>query len=83
MASFDEFKVGGNFNGTTGNLGWNTKGLEERGLSRFHTSVTGWDEHIGGGNSSSTGRSSDLVGENDFTGFLQVTVREDETDVTW
>jgi hypothetical protein len=35
----DELQVGGNFNGTTGNLGRDTESLEERGLSGFHTTV--------------------------------------------
>ena len=39
VASLNELEVGGNFNGTTGNLGGNTEGLEERGLTRFHTAA--------------------------------------------
>jgi hypothetical protein len=63
-ASLDELQVGRNFNSTTGNLGWNTEGLEEGGLSGFHTSVTGRDEDIGRSDCTSSGWSSNLVGEN-------------------
>ncbi len=79
--SLDELQVGGNFNGTTGNLGWDTESLEERGLSGFHTSVTCWNVNIGGRNSTSSGGSGNLVGENLVTDGLEVAVGEDETDV--
>jgi len=80
-ASLDELQIGGNFDGTTGNLSWDTEGLEERGLSWFHTSVSGWDENIIRGYGTSTSRSSDLVGENLVTDGLEVAVGEDESDV--
>lgn len=80
-AGLDELELSGNFNGTTGNLGWDTKGLEERGLSWLHSGVTGWDEDIIWGDGTSTGWSSDLVGENLLTDGLQVTVGENETNV--
>ena len=59
-----------------------TKSLEERGLSGFHTSVTSWDVDIGGSNGTSSGGSSDRVGQNLVTDGLEVIIGEDETDVT-
>jgi len=82
-ASLDELQFGSDFNGTTGNLSWDTEGLEERGLSGFHTSVTSWDEDIGRGDSTGSGGGSNLVGENFVTDGLEVAVGEDETDVAF
>lgn len=81
-SSLDELQVGSDFDGTTGNLGWDTESLEERGLSGFHTSVTSWDVDIERSDGTGTGRSSDLVGENLVTDGLEVGVGEDETNVT-
>jgi hypothetical protein len=39
VTGLDELQVGGNFDGTTGNLGGDTESLEERGLSGFHTTA--------------------------------------------
>ena len=80
-AGLDELQVGGNLNGTTGNLGGDTEGLEEGGLAGFHTSVASGDPDIDGGDGTSTGRGGDTVGENLVTDFLEVAVGEDETDV--
>ena len=77
----DELEVGGNFNGTTGNLGRDTEGLEERGLAGLHTGVASGDPDIGRSDSTSTGRSSNLVGQNLVTDGFEVAVSEDETDV--
>lgn len=77
----DELQVGSNFDSTTGNLGWDTESLEERGLSRFHTSVTSWNVDIKRSDGTGTSRSSDTVLEDLFTGLLEVSVGEDETDV--
>jgi hypothetical protein len=77
----DELQVGSDFNGTTGNLGWDTKSLEERGLSGLHTSVTGGNVDICGRNGTSSGRSSDLVGKNLVTDSLEIVVGEDESNV--
>lgn len=79
--SFNELEVGGNFNGTTGNLGRDTESLEERGLAGFHTSVTGWDVDIERGDSTGTGRSGNLVGEDLVADHLEVIVGENETDI--
>jgi hypothetical protein len=80
-ASLNELEVGGNFDGTTGNLGGDTESLEERGLTRLHTCVTSGDEHIIGSDGTGTGRGGDTVGEDLVTDVLEVTVGEDETDV--
>jgi hypothetical protein len=55
--------------------------LEERGLSRFHTSVTCWNVNVIWGNGTSSGGRSDLVGENFVTDFLEFAVGENETNI--
>jgi len=80
--SLDELQIGSNFDGTTGNLGWDTESLEEGGLSGFHTSVTSWDEDIERSDGTGTSRSSDTVLENLLTDLLEVAIGEDKTDVT-
>lgn len=80
-SGLDELEISSDFNGTTGDLGWNTKSLEERGLSWFHSSVTSWDVDICGSNSTSSGWSSDFVDENLVPDSLEVGVGEDESDV--
>ena len=61
-ASLNELEIGGNFDGTTGDLGGDTESLEERGLTRLHTSVTSGDEDIARGDGTGTSRGSDTVG---------------------
>ena len=78
----NDLNIGDDFNCTSSNLGWDTKGLEERGLSRFHTGVSTWNPNIVGGNGTSSGGCGDDVGDNDFSDILQVTGSEDETDVS-
>lgn len=80
-ASLNELEVGGDFDGTTGNLGGDTKSLEERCLTRLHTSVTSGNEDITGGDGTGTGRGGDTVGEDLVTDVLELAVGEDETDV--
>lgn len=80
-SSLNELEVGRDFNGTTGNLGGDTEGLEERGLSGLHTGVASGDPHIGGGKGTRTSGGGDLVVENLVTDGLEVGVGEDETDV--
>ena len=77
----DELQIGRDFNGTTSNLGGDTESLEERGLSGFHSSVTSGDIDIGGCDCTSSGRSSNLVGEDLITDGLEVAIGEDESDV--
>lgn len=81
-AGLNELEISGDFNGTTGNLGGDTESLEERGLSGLHSGVSSRDPDVGGGESTSTGGSSDLVGEDNVTNLLEVLVGENETDVT-
>jgi hypothetical protein len=80
-SSINKLEVGSNFDGTTGNLGWNAEGLEEGGFSGLHTSVTSWDVDICGSNSTGSGGSSNLVIEDLVTDSLEVAVGEDESDV--
>jgi hypothetical protein len=80
--SLEDLDVVDDFNGTTGNLGRDLQGLEERGLTGLHTSVTGGDVDVVGSNGTGSGRGSDLVGDNDLSDLLQVTRGEDETDVS-
>lgn len=81
VAGLNELELSGDFNGTTGNLGGDTEGLEERGLSGLHAGVSGGDEDIGGSDGTSTSGSSDTVAEDLLTGGLEVSVGEDEADV--
>lgn len=80
-AGLDELEISGNFDRTTGNLGWDTEGLEERSLSGLHAGVTSWDVDIIGCDSASSGRGGNLVGKDLVTDILQVAVGEDETNV--
>ncbi|CAO0795535.1 unnamed protein product [Mucor circinelloides] len=81
-ARLDKLDIRDNFNGTTSNLGGDTESLEERGLSWFHTSVTTGNDNISRSNGTSTSRSSNTVGDDLFTDILEVTVGENETNVT-
>jgi len=78
----NDLDIGDDFNSTSSNLGWDTKSLEERGLSGFHTGVSTWYPNIVGGNGTSSSGGSDDVGNNDFSDILQITGSEDETDVS-
>lgn len=80
-AGSNDLNVVDDLNGTTGNLGGDTEGLEERGLSGLHTGVAGGDVDVGGGNGTGTSGGSDLVRDNGLTDLLEVTVGEDEADV--
>lgn len=80
-AGLDELKIGRDLDGTTGNLGGDTEGLEEGGLAGLHTSVPGRNPDVGRGHGTSTSRGGDLIGEDLVTDLLQVGVGEDETDV--
>jgi hypothetical protein len=82
-AGLNELQIGGDFNGTTGDLGGDTESLEERGLAGLHTSVSSGDEDIERSDGTGTGRGGDAVGENLLTGVLKVGVGEDETNVAW
>lgn len=77
----NELEISGNFDRTTGNLGWDTKSLEERGLSGLHAGVTSRDVDIIWCNGASSGWGGNLVGKDLVADLLQVTVGEDESDV--
>jgi hypothetical protein len=79
----NELQVGGNFNGTTSDLGGDTEGLEERGLSGLHTGVSSGNKDIGRSDGTGTSRGSDNVGQDDVPDLLKVVVGENETDVAW
>lgn len=81
VSSLNELEVGGNFDGTTGNLGGDTESLEERGLTRLHTGVSSGNEDIEGSESTGTSGGGDTVVENLLTDVLEVGVGEDEADV--
>lgn len=81
VASINELQIGGDFNGTTGDLGGDTESLEERGLARLHAGVSSRNPHVDGSDSTGTGGSSDTVGEQLVTDLLEVAVGEDEADV--
>lgn len=81
VTCLDELEIGGDFNGTTGDLGGDTESLEEGGLAGFHTGVASGDPHVDGGNSTGTSGGSNLVGKNLVAGLLEVGVGEDKTNV--
>lgn len=81
LTSSDNLDVSDDLNGTTSDLGGDTEGLEERGLARFHTSVSTRDSDIDSGEHACTSGGGDLVGGDDRSDFLKVLVGEDETDV--
>jgi hypothetical protein len=81
VASLNELEIGGNFNGTTSDLGGDTESLEERGLTRLHTGVSSRNPHIDGSDSTGTGRGGDTVGQDLVTNLLKILVGEDEADV--
>lgn len=82
VTGLDDLDIVDNFNGTSGNLGWDTESLEERGLSRFHTGVTGRNVDIDGSESTGLGGGSNDVGDDDLSDVLEVTGGEDESDVS-
>ena len=69
-------------NSSTGNLGGDSKSLEERGLTGLNSGGTSGDEDINGSEGTSTGRGGDLVGDDDVADLLEVGSGEDESDVT-
>ena len=81
-ASLNQFQIRCDFNGTTSNLRGNSESLEERGLARFHTSVTCGNVDIEGSDCTRTGRGCDLVGQNLVADRLEVVVGKDEANIT-
>lgn len=80
-ALLDELEVGGDFDGTTGDLGGHAEGLEEGGLAGLHAGVASGHPDIDGGQGTGTGGRGDAVGEDEVTGLLEVAVGEDEANV--
>lgn len=78
----DDLDVRDDFDRTTGNLGGNTKSLEERGLAWLHTGVAGGNGNVGGGVGTGTSGGGNTVGQDGRAHILEVTGGEDETDVT-
>lgn len=78
----EDLDVVDDLDGSSGNLGGDLQGLEERGLTGLHTGVTGGDEDVVGSDGTGSGGGGDLVGDDDLSDVLQVTRGEDETDVT-
>jgi hypothetical protein len=83
VTSLNELEVGDNFDGTTSNLGGDTKSLEERGLTGFHTGVTTGNPDVTGSDGTGTSGSSDTVGKDLLLDTLKVGVGENETNVAW
>jgi hypothetical protein len=81
VSSSNEFEIGGDFDGTTSNFGRNTKGLEERRLARFHTSVASGNPDVVWSDSASSSGSCNTVLQDLLTNFLKVAVGEDEADI--
>ena len=79
----DELQVGRDFDGTTGDLGRDTEGLEEGGLAWFHTRVAGRDVDIERGDGTCTGWCGDAVGKDLVAGGFEVAIGEDEADVAF
>lgn len=69
------------FDGTSSNLGRNTKRLEEGRLARVHAGRSSGNEDVVGSKGAGTSGSGDLVGEDDVANILEVARGEDETDV--
>src|SRR5579871_4201791 len=81
MTSFKKFESSGDFNCTTSNFGWDTKGLEEGSFARFHTSIASFNVDIKRSNGSGSGRSSNPIAQDLFPSFLQITICEDKADI--
>ena len=77
----DDLDVRDDFNRTTGDLGGDVQGLEEGGLARLHTGVTGGNDNVLGRERTGTRGRSDLVGNDRLADFLEVLAGEDEADV--
>jgi hypothetical protein len=80
-ARLDELQIRRDFDGTTGDLGWDAEGLEERGLAGLHTSVASRDVHIRRGDGTGTSGRSNTIGEDLVASGLEVSIGEDEADV--
>ena len=82
VTGLNDLDVRDNLDKTSGNLGWDTQSLEERGLTWLHTGVTGWDPDVLWSNGTGLSWGSNNVRDNSLSDGLQVRVGEDETNVT-
>jgi len=69
------------FNGTSGNFGLDTQGLEETGLLRSHTGVLCWDDDVDRRDGASSSGRGYFVLEHDVSDLVQIVVGEHESDV--
>jgi hypothetical protein len=74
--------IGSHLNLTTGNLGGDLKSLEESSLSRITSSTSLGNNHINGGNGSNLGGSGTNIGFKSLTDFSEISVGENETNVS-
>lgn len=83
LSSGTDVDIAGDLDSTTGNLGGDVQGLEERGLSRVKAGRTGRDGHIDGSEDAGLGSSGLLELSDDVAETLEVVlVGEDKTNVT-
>lgn len=81
VAGSDEVDGRGDFNVTTSNLGGDGKSLEEGGLFGTKSGDLGRDDDVDWGDSSGTGGGGNLVGHDQVSDLLHVSVEADEADV--
>jgi len=81
-ANFKNLDIVKNFNGTLGNLGGNVKSLKERGLGGFKRGDTGMDGEVDLGHGAGTGSSFNFILVNDALEKSQVSIGENETNVS-
>merc|ERR1712045_874703 len=82
VSSSQQFHFVKDFNGSLGNLGWDVKSLEERGLLRTHTSVLGSNHDRNGSNGASLSRGSNLVVQDDLTDLSEIFLGEHKSNIS-
>ena len=82
VTSFNQVNVLNNFNCTLGNLGGDVQSLEERSFLRSQSSVLGRNLYIQRSNSSSPGRSFDLICQNHVSDSHKVFLGENESNIS-
>jgi hypothetical protein len=82
LADLDQQNVRDDLDLTLVNLGGDVQGLEERGLGGLHTSVTGRDGNVDGGNGTGLGGGGNLEGEELGADGSEVSLGENQTNVT-
>lgn len=78
----DEGDVVEDFDGTTSDLGWDSKSLEEGGLFGTHTGVSSGNGHGDRGQLTGLGRGRHLVASEELTALDEVHVSEHKSDVS-